>query len=58
MANKDGLEPGKSVDFETLQRVKRQHREAAKKPKPAPKTEVKEDQSKRSRPAKKTATEG
>lgn len=26
--NKDGLEPGKPVDFETLQRVKQQQREA------------------------------
>jgi len=30
MANKDGLEPNKPVDFETLQRVKREQREAAK----------------------------
>jgi hypothetical protein len=61
MANKDGLEPGKSVDFETLQRVKRAQREAAKKPKPEPKpdfTEKKEEQPKRGRPAKKTTTEG
>jgi hypothetical protein len=30
MANKDGLEPNKPVDFETLQRVKRAQREAIK----------------------------
>lgn len=37
MANKDGLEPNKPVDFETLQRVKREQREAAKNAKAEPK---------------------
>lgn len=37
MANKDGLEPNKPVDFETLQRVKRNQREAAKHAKAEPK---------------------
>jgi len=61
MANKDGLEPNTQVDFETLQRVKRAQREAAKQPKPEPKTEFtekKEEQPKRGRPAKKTTIEG
>jgi len=38
MANKDGLEPRQSIDFETLQRVKRQQREAAKNAKSEPKS--------------------
>ena len=37
MANKDGLKPGHPVDFETLQRVKREQREAAKNAKAEPK---------------------
>ena len=37
MANKDGLEPNKPIDFETLQRVKRAQREAAKNAKAKPK---------------------
>ncbi len=41
MANKDGLEPSKPVDFETLQRVKRQQREAAKNAKAEPKSKPK-----------------
>ena len=35
--NKDGLEPGKPVDFVTLMRVQREQREAAKNAKPEPK---------------------
>jgi hypothetical protein len=41
MANKDGLEPRQSIDFETLQRVKRQQREAAKNAKSEPKSKDK-----------------
>jgi len=41
MANKDGLEPRQSIDFETLQRVKRQQREAAKNAKSEPKSKAK-----------------
>jgi len=41
MANKDGLEPNKPVDFETLQRVKREQREAAKNAKAEPKSKPK-----------------
>ena len=37
MANEDGLEPNKPIDFETLQRVKRAQREAAKNAKAKPK---------------------
>ena len=37
MANKDGLEPNKPIDFETLQRTKRAQREAAKNAKAKPK---------------------
>lgn len=37
MANKDGLEPNKPIDFETLQRTKRAQREAAKDAKAKPK---------------------
>lgn len=38
MANKDGLKPGQPVDFETLQRVKREQREAIKNAKAQPKS--------------------
>ncbi len=41
MANKDGLEPNKPIDFETLQRVKREQREAVKNAKAQPKSKGK-----------------
>ena len=41
MANKDGLKPGQPVDFETLQRVKREQREAVKNAKAQPKSKGK-----------------
>lgn len=37
MPNRDGLEPGQLVDFETVQRVKRAQREALKHAKAKPK---------------------
>lgn len=41
MANKDGLEPNMIIDFETLQRVKREQREAVKNAKAQPKSKGK-----------------
>ena len=35
--NKDGLESGQSVDFETLQKIKRNQRDGLKNAKPEPK---------------------